>query len=358
LIRRIIVFLLVIASFVTIQAQDDDQPNSPFFDGENAFIHVENHVAVGPRPMATVGNIEAGNIILSHLDTLGWETSEDWHLIGFGDSTDLTPEAQQTFDLWQPLTMGGLLTDYLEAENQTVEFNRLLVPVRNLVASYGEGSTIIIGAHYDSRIFSDKDVDPTKRLLPMPGANDGGSGVGVLLELARVISENYIPNHEIRLVFFDAEDNGRIAPFADLIPQTSGYLIGSTLYANRLDLETENIDYMLLVDLVGEFDQAFPIEGYSNQSAPDIAAAIWETARTLGYEAQFPNEVGGSITDDHVPFIQRGIPAVDIIDLDYAYWDTSEDTIDKISVDSLARVGEVLEMYLLNSGAITLKTAP
>src|SRR5690606_22828701 len=97
------------------------------------------------------------------------------------------------------------------------------------------------------------------------------------------------------------------------------------------DLQTENIAYMLLVDMVGDMDQVMPIEGYSNQVAPEIASAIWATAAELGYAEHFPTEVRSPITDDHVPFIQRGIPAVDIIDLDYPYWHTSEDTLDKVS---------------------------
>lgn len=349
--------LLLLLMVVGVHAQDT--PAVTPFSGENAYQHVVDHVDVGPRPTSTVGSIQAGNIILEKLQAFGWETAEDWHIIGFGDRTNLSDAAQATLDVWNPVNVGSLLEERFADAGEDVAFDPLLVGVRNLVASMGEATasdgTIIIGAHYDSRILSDKDPNPENRLLPMPGANDGGSGVGVLLELARVISESYVVNQEIRLVFFDAEDNGRIEPWTQIIPATSGYLVGSTLYASGLNLEAENIELMLLVDLVGDMDQRFPIEGYSNQSAPEVVQEIWSIAADLGYEEQFPNEVGGFITDDHLPFAQRGIPSVDIIDLDYEYWDTSQDTPDKVSPESLERVGRVLIAYLEQSGAITPK---
>ncbi|MBK8026011.1 MAG: M28 family peptidase [Chloroflexi bacterium] len=354
LLRAFAVVLLVLLAFPSAIGAQEETP-SLFFDGDAAFDHVANHVGVGPRPVATAGSIAAGNLILSHLGSLGWQTEEDWHIINLGSRSALPPEAQATLDLWQPVDIGTLLSGHFAEQNQAIEFDPLYVPVRNLVASSGTGSTIIIGAHYDSRIYSDKDPDESRRSLPMQGANDGGSGVGVLLELGRVISEHYTVNQEIRFVFFDAEDNGRLPPFPTLIPSTQGYLLGSVLYASQLDLNTETIDYMLLLDLVGEFDQQFPIEGYSSQSAPQIVEQIWQAAADLGYQEQFPNEVRSAITDDHLPFLQRGIPAVDIIDLDYEYWDTSQDTLDKISPESLERVGRVLELYLLRSGVITPK---
>lgn len=349
-------FLIGIAlSFsVLVAGAQEPQPPTLYFSGENALEHVANHLSVGPRPVGTLGSIAAGNLILDHLRAQeGWRTAEDWHMIPLGNRSTLSANGQVTLEAWNPLSLDALVTSRLADTELSVEIDRIYFPVRNLIGSYGEGGTIIIGAHYDSRIFSDKDVDESRRLLPMPGANDGGSGVGVLLELARVLSAHYTPNREIRFVFFDAEDNGGIDPFPALLPSTRGYLIGSTLYANSLNLDNEQIEYMLLLDLVGEYDQQFPIEGYSDRYAPELTRAIWAVAAELGYGEQFPTTVRSPIIDDHVPFIQRGIPAVDIIDLDYAYWDTSEDTLDKISAESLERVGRVVERFLEASGAIT-----
>lgn len=290
------------------------------FDGDLALAHIADQVALGPRPTGSAEIHRAGDIILSRLRDLGWEASEDWH---------------------------------------TVDFGPVLVPVRNLVASYGDGAAIIIGAHYDSRIYASRDPDTARLQQRVIGANDAGSGVGVLLELARVLSQHYQPNNEIRLLFFDAEDNGGIDPWVQWSQMsgvgTNGWLIGSSFYAAGLNLETENIQYMILVDMVGDMDQRFPMEGYSAQLAPDLTNAVWAVAADLGYGDHFIPEVRGSITDDHLPFLQRGIPAVDIIDLDYPYWHTTEDTLDKISSESLERVGRVLQAYLEQTGAIERK---
>jgi hypothetical protein len=363
-VKRISFVLLIMLSLGigNLLAQDSTaEPGPELFSGDLAFEHVAAHVGVGFRPTATIENLEAGNIILNYLTDMGWETSENWNVINFGSYDALSDTAKQTLADWQPFDVSGQIDSYLSSlDDQSTgewvdpQFDQVVVPIRNLVASYGDGPAIIIGAHYDSRIYSDKDSNPDLRNTPMPGANDGGSGVGVLLELARVLSEYYTPNVEIRLVFFDAEDNGRIEPFPSLFGGfANGYLVGSTLYASTLNLETDEIQYMLLVDLVGDTEQSFPMEGYSTQYAPEINQAIWQVAADLGYEDHFVQQPRGPIIDDHVPFLQRGIPSVDIIDLDYPYWDTSEDTLDKVDPASLERVGRVLVSYLEATGAIT-----
>jgi hypothetical protein len=361
IIRFSVVLVALLFSVSIGLAQDAaPEPGPDQFDGQLAYQHVVNHVEVGPRPVATLGSMQAGNQILDYLESLGWEVSEDWHMLNLGSVLAMSEVGQQTIADWGPINVNALLGDHINSlgadsleEWRPVSIDPLVIPVRNLVASMGSGPTIIIGAHYDSRIYSDKDEDPERRRDPMPGANDGGSGVGVLLELARVISEQYNVNREIRLVFFDAEDNGRIDPWPTVLPATGGYLIGSSLYAQQLNLANENIEYMLLVDLVGDMDQVFPIEGYSNEYAPEIVDQIWTAAAELGYQDYFPTEVRSPIIDDHVPFLQRGIPAVDIIDLDYPYWDTSEDTVDKVSPESLERIGRVLQAHLQASGVIS-----
>jgi glutaminyl-peptide cyclotransferase len=321
-VRRIgfLLFLLAVC-FGAIHAQEEATVDTDLFSGQLALEHIADQVALGARPTGSAEIIQAGNLILDHLNEVGWTTLEDWH---------------------------------------TVDFGSILVPVRNIVASYGTGPTIIIGAHYDSRIFASNDADTSLLQARVIGANDAGSGVGVLLELARVISQNYTANNEIRLVFFDAEDNGGIDPWVQWSQAsgigTRGWLIGSSFYAASLDLEAENIQYMLLVDMVGDMEQRIPIEGYSSLYAPELVNELWTVAADLGYGENFVQEVRGSITDDHLPFIERGIPAVDIIDLDYPYWHTTEDTLDKISPESLERVGRVLQTYLEQTEAIESET--
>lgn len=319
MVRRaaLVLIVILVLSLGIISAQE---LSSDLFSGNLALQHISDQIELGPRPTGSAEIYWAGNLILNYLDSLGWETSEDLH---------------------------------------TVDFGPVLVPVRNLVASYGDGPVIILGAHYDSRIYADRDPDSARLQERVLGADDAGSGVGVLLELARVISQQYLPNKEIRLVFFDAEDNGGIEPWVQWSQMsgigTRGWLIGSSFYATGLG-ESENIQYMVLLDMVGDMEQRFRIEGYSAQFAPDLANGIWAVADDLGYSENFVQEVGGSITDDHLPFLQRGVPAVDIIDLDYPYWHTTQDTLDKISPESLERVGHVLQEYLEQTGVMQRRT--
>jgi Zn-dependent M28 family amino/carboxypeptidase len=198
------------------------------------------------------------------------------------------------------------------------------------VATRGEGATILLGAHYDTRPFADYDPPETQRQYIL-GANDGGSGVAVLLELARVLDVDRVPR-EVRLVFFDAEDRGNLDgwPFS----------VGAEEYASALDVAPEAV---IVVDMVGDKSQALYWEGNSD---PALSARIWALAAELGYAEWFVPEQRWQITDDHLPFVQRGWPAIDIIDFEYPYWHTTQDTADKVSAESLGRIGHVLEVFL------------
>jgi glutaminyl-peptide cyclotransferase len=162
---------------------------------------------------------------------------------------------------------------------------------------------------------------------------DGASGVAVLLELARVLDLDLIP-HELWLAFFDFEDQG-----GGGMPDWD-WIVGSTYMAQNLEVEPQA---MILVDMIGDADQQLYYEGYSD---PELRAEIWELAASLGYGDVFIPEVRHYMLDDHRPFLDRGIPAVDIIDFDYAYWHTVEDTADKAAPESLERVGRTLEAWL------------
>jgi Zn-dependent M28 family amino/carboxypeptidase len=201
---------------------------------------------------------------------------------------------------------------------------------RNLVARYGPrtDAPLVLGTHYDTRPLADR--DPTSPGEPVPGANDGASGVGVLLELARVLPRD-APEREVWLVFFDGEDGGNIdgRPWA----------IGSTAFAESLDVTPEAV---VIVDMVGDADLQLSMEA---NSTPSLAADIWGVARDLGMPA-FRQEVRHRITDDHTPFLERGIPAALIIDFDYPWWHTTQDTLDKVSPDSLEQVGRALQVWI------------
>jgi Zn-dependent M28 family amino/carboxypeptidase len=262
----------------------------PIFNGNFAYKNIEKQLSFGPRTPNSEGHQLAQQFILKELDKFNWET-----------------ELQ---------------------EGQQNNFN-----VKNIIGKRGHGDPwIILGAHYDTRIYADEDPKPNKRTMPVPGANDGGSGVAVLLEIARILPVDY--KHEIWLVFFDSEDNGGI--------ENRDWIMGSNFFVNKLETLPE---MMVLLDMVADKDLNIYIEKNSDQQ---LATEIWNIAREIGYNDYFINKQRYRLIDDHLPFIQAGIPSVDIIDYDYPHWHTTEDTIDKISINSLQIVGNVLVAWLIS----------
>jgi Zn-dependent M28 family amino/carboxypeptidase len=174
-------------------------------------------------------------------------------------------------------------------------------------------------------MYADNDPDPAQHTNPVPGANDGASGVAVLLELARSLPEETVP---VWLVFFDAEDNGRIEGW--------DWILGSREFVANNPVQPRAA---IIVDMIGDADLNIYQELNSN---PELTDEIWAIASELGYESKFIPEYKHSMLDDHTPFVQAGIPAVDIIDFDYPYWHTVQDTPDKVSAESLDAVGETL----------------
>jgi hypothetical protein len=263
------------------------EPERAQFDGQEAYQRVLEQVGFGPRPPGSESLELLGDHILNLLEDYGWAT-----------------EAQ--------------------------EFEYRGVPLRNLIAYKGSGPMVILGAHYDTRPYADHDPPETREQYIL-GANDGGSGVAVLLELARVLDVEKVP-YEVRLVFFDAEDSGHLDgwPFS----------VGAEHYAGMLDEEPE---FVIVVDMVGDQDQQLYWEGNSD---PELNQAVWQLAAELGYKEWFIPQVRWHIVDDHLPFVERGWTAIDVIDFEYPYWHTTQDTADKVSAESLARIGTVLQVFL------------
>lgn len=203
--------------------------------------------------------------------------------------------------------------------------------IRNLIADKGNGEKwILLGAHYDSRMIADQDPQYPAIQKAVDGANDGASGVAVLLELARVLK---IPEgYRITLVLFDAEDQGRIEGW--------DWIMGSRYFAETLG---KFPDAVVIVDMVGDSSLNLPREINSDDA---LQTEIWNTARYLDYGKIFSEEMGYSMLDDHTSFLEKGIPAIDIIDFDYPYWHTTEDTLDKVSADSLEAVGRTLQYWI------------
>ena len=226
------------------------------------------------------------------------------------------------------------------------------LPLRNIFARFRPQATtrILYVTHWDSRPVSDQAEDPAKRALPVPGANDGASGVGLFIALGDVLKTTP-PTVGVDLLFVDGEDYGTFGP-----PDVD-VLLGSTYFAANLRTGYQPI-FGVLFDMIGDADLQIPQEGNSVERAPEVVSRVWETAAKLGYQTIFPPRVGSSVTDDHMPLLDKGLRVIDVIDLDYLgppggskpnYHHTPDDTLDKVSAQSLKIVGDVA--YSLITGA-------
>ncbi len=281
-------FLIVALGWYAYSILAQPKAVSATFDGQRASADVQTQVAFGPRVPGTNGHAQVQEWIRKDLESAGWSV-----------------EIQKSEALGHP--------------------------VENIVAKRNdELPQIIIGAHYDSRMFADNDADPANHSKPVPAANDGGSGVAVLLELARSVPGDTVP---VWLVFFDAEDNGRIAGW--------DWILGSREFVKNNSLQPKAV---VVIDMIGDADLNIYKERNSNVQITD---EIWGAARRLGYGSKFIDEYKYSMMDDHTPFLQAGIPAIDIIDFDYPYWHTVQDTPDKVSAESLQAVGETLRAWII-----------
>jgi Zn-dependent M28 family amino/carboxypeptidase len=280
--------ILSFCSFVLLVAAASGNPVQERFDGKRALADVKRQLDFGPRTMGSPAHARVVEWIQAELKKAGW-------------AAEIKPAAHGT------------------------------QRIQNIVGRRGEGRPwIILGAHFDSRFVADQDPDPAKRKLPVAGANDGASGVAVLLELARVLPQDL--KSRVWLLFIDAEDNGNIPGW--------DWILGTKAFAAQL---TEKPDAVVIVDMIGDEDLNIYHE---RQSDARLTAEIWQTAARLKFP-QFIDRPKYEILDDHVPFLERGIPAVDIIDFDYPYWHTTADTFDKVSAESLRAVGETLLVWLL-----------
>jgi glutaminyl-peptide cyclotransferase len=222
----------------------------------------------------------------------------------------------------------------LQKDNWTVEVQLAEVNgniIKNVIARRSDmPPEIILGAHYDSRLMADRDPDPQKQQEPVPGANDGASGAAILLELGRVLPSNSVP---VWLVFFDAEDQGSI-------PGWQEWSLGARAFVDAFTLKPRAV---VIVDMVGDKNLNILQE---KQSSQRLITEIWKVAHDLGYQNYFLNEQKYTIIDDHVPFLEAGIPAIDIIDIEYRYWHTSYDTPEHVSSVSLGIVGSTLQVWI------------
>ena len=221
------------------------------------------------------------------------------------------------------------------------------LPLRNILARINPSATqrVLYVTHWDTRPTADEDLNLGNKRLPIPGANDGAAGVGLFVALGDALKKAQ-PTVGVDLLFVDGEDYGSFDP-----PATD-VLIGSTYFVEHLPSEQYHPMFGVLWDMIADKDLNILQEVNSVQKAPEVVSRVWETARELGYDKYFLPQVGQQVTDDHIPFLQKGFHVIDVIDIDYgplnsfgvpspSYHHTLQDTIDKISEHSFQVVGDV-----------------
>jgi hypothetical protein len=279
-----------------------------YFNATRAYNLIEAQIAYGPRIPGSIAIENVRNLVVQTL-----ENGDDWQV-----------EFQNFSKIW----MGDVNISLV---------NIICTPAGiDLNQPY-----FLLLAHYDTRIVADKDPDPNLQIQPVLGANDGASGVAVALELGMVLRTHHNMSN-FRIILFDAEDQGNTG---------WNWIIGSRYFVSSGRLNLSEVSFAILFDMVGGMNPKFKREGYSNQYSNALVNDIWNTAHYLDYEEFFVNKSWSKITDDHLPFLEQGVTAVDIID-DFTRnnhtWHTSHDTIDQISINTLEAVGKTVETVLSN----------
>ncbi|HET9328132.1 MAG TPA: M28 family peptidase [Candidatus Eisenbacteria bacterium] len=272
-------------------------------DGARAHRRVVFQVDAGPRIPGTPGHRAVRQWIAAELARLGGQV----RLQTFVDSTLGAPESlTNLIGRWEP-------------------------------KRGADRPPLVLCAHYDTRHIADQDPDSARRGMPVPGANDGGSGVAVLLEVAELLAKRP-PPRTIELVFFDGEDQGRTS-------QAETYSRGARGYAARLETKPRAA---VLFDMVGDRDLAIHPEINSVERAASLASLVVTAARAVRAQ-HFFDEPRYHMTDDHIPLLDAGIPAVDVIDFDYPAWHTTQDLPDQVAPESLAEVARVAAWLVYQS---------
>jgi len=278
------------------QARAGNERGPSEFNGPTAFTYLEKQMSFGPRIPNTPGHRNTGDWLLAELraraDTV--IVQEIRHVTRRGDTLRL----RNFFARFQP---------------QAAE-------------------RVLLLAHWDTRPMADRSANLGQQRMPVPGANDGASGVAVLLGVADALKAR-APAQGVDLLFVDGEDFGDFADSNDV-------LIGSRWFAAHQPAGYQPL-FAVLFDMVGDKDLQIFQEGQSVAFAPEVVQRVWRVAAERGHERQFIPSVRHTLTDDHVSLQKVGIHAIDVVDFDYPYWHTTEDTIDKVSAPSLQIVGDV-----------------
>jgi glutaminyl-peptide cyclotransferase len=310
------------------------QATAPTFAADSAYAFIEQQLAFGPRVPNTPAHVRGGDYIVAKLKAYGCEVTE------------------------QPFTAKA--------------WDGTLIKGRNIIGSVNPQAAkrIFISSHWDSRPRADQDSTAADKTKPVPAANDGASGVGVMLELARTLQQAKTkPAVGVDFIFFDAEDwgdgekaGGDKEPVGGRVDQAAadidyiGFCLGSRHWAKNPHKPGYTAYYGVLLDMVGAKEATFQKEGWSMQFAPSVVQVVWNTASQLGYSQYFVDINGGAITDDHVaPNTIAKIPTIDIIHQRsnaassfFPHWHTTEDDMRNIDRNTLKAVGQTLLQVLYN----------
>jgi Predicted aminopeptidases len=291
--------------------------NAPEFNPDSAYTYIANQAAFGPRVPNTPAHKACAEYLVNELKRFGAQTFVQEAILTAYDGTKL--EAQ------------------------------------NIIGSYNleNSRRILLFAHWDSRPYADADPDEANWHKHIDGVDDGASGVGVLLEIARQINMR-APNYGIDIIFFDAEDYG-VPAFSNSNVQDS-WALGSQFWAAHPHIPNYKAEFGILLDMVGCKNAVFYKEVFSTRYAAPYVEEIWNTARNLGYGRYFINARSVPITDDHIYVIQgRNIPCVNIINYDpntekgfSAHWHTINDTMENIDTQTLNAVGHTVLEVIYN----------
>lgn len=313
--------LLLLAMLTGCDTVDRFRGAKTAFSGDSALAYARAQVAFGPRVPGTDGHRRGGDWIIAQMRARA-------------DSVEVQS--------WTHATQKG---------------TRL--PLRNIIARFRPELTqrVLYLTHWDTRPTADSDHNLGARQRPILGANDGASGVGLFIALADALKK-VPPSVGVDLLFVDGEDYGAFEAWDDTT-KNRDVLIGSQYFANTMPASYKPI-YGVLWDMIGDQSLQIYQESHSVNAAPEVVARVWATAKELGYDKYFIPEVKGPVTDDHLPFIRRGLRVIDVIDVDYCsdggiecgqsernLHHTLQDTIDRVSAKSLQIVGDVALSLLL-----------
>jgi Zn-dependent M28 family amino/carboxypeptidase len=272
----------------------------PNFDENNAYAQILTYEKFGPKVPGTEAHVKAGDWILSELKKAG--------ITG------------------------------VEQKSTAVTFDQHTIPVRNIIGQFNPSAKTryLLSAHWDNRPFSDEDPDPKFKSKPVPGVNDGGSGVVILLGIAKALKDQ-TTDFGVDFLFLDAEDWG--TPYNE-----ESYCLGTQYWAKNPIPANYTARFGINYDMVGRIGAIFPSESYSAQRAGDVWKKLKDAAKKLGYSELFPDLRVGPVVDDHIYLMQRGFPVYDLIHMTPEgrfppEWHTHQDTSEFISRDVLKAVG-------------------